>query len=64
MEDDASVMKTTRVINVSVLLDGLDLHAWKILMTVKSTGARTEALVKMESMKTGTNMPPLLQLSP
>lgn len=59
MGEAASRMKTTRVINVSVLPDGLDPRAWKILMTVKRAGARMEALVKMESMNTGTNMPPL-----
>ena len=35
MEVAASTMKKSRDLTVSVLLDGQDKHAWRILMTVR-----------------------------
>lgn len=55
MKVAASTMKKTRGLTVSVLLDGQDKHAWRILMTVKSTSANMEPHVKMELINTGTN---------
>ncbi|XP_074845235.1 protein eyes shut homolog [Carettochelys insculpta] len=52
MEVAVSLMKRTRILYVSVLLDGLEKSAWRTLMTVKRTGASMELLVKMESMNT------------
>lgn len=56
VEVAASMMKKTRDLTVSVLLDGQDKHAWRILTTVRYTSANMEPHVKMELINTGTNM--------
>lgn len=55
MEVAASMMKKIRDLIAPVLLDGKDKHAWRILMTVRSTSANMEPHVKMELINTGTN---------
>lgn len=56
MEVVASMMKKIRYLTVSVLLDGLETHVLRILMTVRQTSANMEPHVKMELINTGTNI--------